>query len=144
MNAFVFVYRGEGRFGKSRQPGKSGQALILDTTGAASFTAVAHTESNLKFLLLAGQPINEPIARCASRCSCGRTAHTRRAADSLARSHILMVDRYGPFVMNTYDEIEKAFADHAAGRLVLVKPKFEMETNRQHDYDPTNKDSSIV
>lgn len=63
MNAFVFVYRGEGRFGKSRQPGKSGQALILETTGASTFTAVAHTESNLKFLLLAGQPINEPIAR---------------------------------------------------------------------------------
>lgn len=63
MNAFVFVYRGEGLFGASRQPGKSGQALILDRSGASAFTAVAHTESNLKFLLLAGQPVNEPIAR---------------------------------------------------------------------------------
>jgi redox-sensitive bicupin YhaK (pirin superfamily) len=82
MNAFVFVYRGEGRFGKSRQPGKSGQALILDTTGAASFTAVAHTESNLKFLLLAGQPINEPIARFASSLPHNTdTTHDHEVAD---------------------------------------------------------------
>lgn len=46
--------------------------------------------------------------------------------------------------MNTYDEIEKAFSDYAAGKLVLVKPKFEMETNRQHDYHPSHQDSSIV
>ena len=47
----------------------------------------ASPESALHVLVIAGQPINEPVAR------------------------------YGPFVMNTYDEIEQAFSDYRSGKL---------------------------
>lgn len=50
--------------------------------------AVAALEENTRFLVLAGKPIKEPIAQ------------------------------YGPFVMNTSDEIEQAITDYRSGALV--------------------------
>jgi redox-sensitive bicupin YhaK (pirin superfamily) len=45
------------------------------------------SDTDLRLFLVAGQPINEPVVQ------------------------------YGPFVMNTHDEIEQAFRDYQSGRL---------------------------
>lgn len=63
MNAMVFIYRGKGQFGRSRKYAESGNALFLDQAGPTTLIATAST--NLKFLLLAGVPLNEPVARYA-------------------------------------------------------------------------------
>lgn len=51
----------------------------------------ASAEEPLHVLVLAAQAINEPVAR------------------------------YGPFVMNTYDEIEQAFSDYRSGKLGQIE-----------------------
>jgi redox-sensitive bicupin YhaK (pirin superfamily) len=51
-------------------------------------TVTVNAENEMRFILLAGRPINEPIVQ------------------------------YGPFVMTSRDEIEQAFADHRDGSLV--------------------------
>ena len=56
-----------------------------------AFQLHASEDSALHAFVLAGQPINEPIAR------------------------------YGPFVMNTYDEIEQAFSDYRSGKLGKIE-----------------------
>jgi redox-sensitive bicupin YhaK (pirin superfamily) len=62
MNAMVFIYRGEGKFGKSQTTAVSGNAVLLTKEDGAT-TLVATATGELKFLVLAGVPINEPIAR---------------------------------------------------------------------------------
>jgi redox-sensitive bicupin YhaK (pirin superfamily) len=87
-NAFAYVIEGEGTFGPDQEAASSGQMVILDGDGDNIEIAVpASAASPLELLLVAGEPLNEPVAR------------------------------YGPFVMNTEAEIHQAIADYRSGRM---------------------------
>ncbi|WP_454763198.1 pirin family protein [Cupriavidus campinensis] len=86
-NAFVYVYRGEVRIGDA---GLEAQRMgVLDNLGQADGVAVT-AASDTRFLLIAGQPLNEPIAQ------------------------------YGPFVMNTQEQIYQTLADFRDGRFGIA------------------------
>jgi len=83
-NAFIFTYRGAVRVGdKDVASGK--MAILANTAGADGVNV--HTTDASRFILVAGKPLNEPIAQ------------------------------YGPFVMNTQAEVFAAVEDFRAGKL---------------------------
>lgn len=85
----AFVYPYEGRLEIGL--GTEKQTLTTHSAGLLSngdYLAIQASEENLAFLLLAAKPLHEPIVQ------------------------------YGPFVMNTHEEIEQATADYRNGRLV--------------------------
>ena len=83
-NAFVYVYRGEVAISGQAVP-RQRMALLANDALADGVVIEAGVESRV--LLLAGQPLKEPIAQ------------------------------YGPFVMNPQQEIFQAVEDFRAGRL---------------------------
>jgi redox-sensitive bicupin YhaK (pirin superfamily) len=86
-NAFIFVIKGEVCLlneGNEATLIKRDQLAVL--TKGESITLMAN-EQAAQFLLIAGRPLEEPIARG------------------------------GPFVMNTEDEIQQAFNDYRNGQL---------------------------
>ena len=83
-NAFVYVYRGELQIGGQRVPAQR-MALLANEPGSDG--VVIQASADAKALLIAGRPLNEPIAQ------------------------------YGPFVMNTKEEIYQALNDFRDGRL---------------------------
>ncbi len=83
-NAFVYVYRGAVRVGG--QP-VAVQRMALLANDADADGVLIEADADAKVLLIAGRPLNEPIAQ------------------------------YGPFVMNTEQEIYQAISDYRAGRL---------------------------
>ena len=80
-NGFIYVYEGSVDANMSVP---KGNLAVLDTDHDFLCTS---TEENTRFILVAGQPLNEPVARG------------------------------GPFVMNTKGEILQAFEDYQSGRL---------------------------
>lgn len=83
-NAFVFVIDGEVAIGDAKAA--QYQVAVLDrSAGQVRITNKSSAPAN--FLLIAGEPIAEPVAR------------------------------YGPFVMNTRAEIEQAVDDYREGRM---------------------------
>lgn len=90
FNALVYVLSGSGTVGAERRPLRSGQLAVLGAGDAVRIAASATGDGQseaLDVLLLGGQPIKEPVAA------------------------------YGPFVMNTRQELVQAFEDYQAGRL---------------------------
>jgi len=94
-NAFVYVIRGQGLFGSDnqKQPAHRGQIITFDKDGEeVEIRTTSDTRSALDVLLIAGKPLNEPIAR------------------------------YGPFVMNNREEIMEAIADYQNGSMGKITP----------------------
>jgi hypothetical protein len=90
FNALVYVLAGRGRVGAEQRPVHSAQLAVFGSGDALRVAADARQDSrhpNLEVLVLGGQPIREPVVH------------------------------YGPFVMNTRDEIVQAMEDYQAGRL---------------------------
>ena len=80
-NAFIYIY--EGSVQLDREVNK-GHLIVLDQEGELDLTA---GQKGAKFIVVAGEPLNEPVARG------------------------------GPFVMNSKGEVLKAFEDYQDGIL---------------------------
>jgi redox-sensitive bicupin YhaK (pirin superfamily) len=92
-NALVYALNGRGTVGPDNHPIEGGQLALLGAGQAIALAADQVQESrspNLDLLVLGGRPIGEPVAT------------------------------YGPFVMNTREELAQAFEDFQAGRLGKV------------------------
>jgi hypothetical protein len=93
FNALVYVLSGTGRAGSVGRRVQSGQLVAF---GRGAWVTILNDEranagsGDLDILVLGGQPIGEPV------------------------------EHYGPFVMNTRDEIVQALEDFEAGRLGRV------------------------
>jgi len=86
LHAFVYVVSGSGRFGRAGTPAAAHQLVLFRNDGGEVRLEAAGREP-LRALLVAGEPLAEPVARA------------------------------GPFVMNTRQEILQAFEDYQTGRL---------------------------
>lgn len=87
--AFAYLFEGEGIFGDGSE-GRGGMvsAVRLVVFGDGDLVSVRTDDRPSRFLLLSGKPLNEPVAR------------------------------YGPFVMNTQEEIAQALEDLRNGTFV--------------------------
>jgi redox-sensitive bicupin YhaK (pirin superfamily) len=86
-SAFVYVYDGVARVGGDGAAATAVRGGELAVLGPGKSVQVAAGDAAARFLLVAARPLREPIAR------------------------------YGPFVMNTREEIMEALEDFRAGRL---------------------------
>ncbi|EMM76827.1 pirin family protein [Leptospira santarosai] len=92
-NAFVFPFSGDGTLyteeGKTSL--KEGEMVWFERgQGGVRFSLREGSPSDWQFLLIGGEPVDEPVAR------------------------------YGPFVMNTQEEISQAFYDFHAGKMGMI------------------------
>jgi redox-sensitive bicupin YhaK (pirin superfamily) len=83
-SSFVYMLSGSAHLGAKASPVPAGSLAVL----GKGREIMASSEFGGRFLLLAGQPIGEPVAR------------------------------RGPFVMNTAAELRQAFADYRSGKLI--------------------------
>ena len=91
-NAFAYVIDGEGLFGREAERAGDGHMVLFAADGdEVRIENPSDAKSTLEVLLIAGVPLNEPVAR------------------------------YGPFVMNTEAEIRQAFQDYQLGRMGTIE-----------------------
>lgn len=88
-NALIYLFEGDISIGEgsSATPLRGHAAALLNAGDQVTVAA----GSDARFLLLAAQPLNEPVVQ------------------------------YGPFVMNTREEIEQAIRDYQSGKLVQAR-----------------------
>jgi quercetin 2,3-dioxygenase len=89
-DGLVYVFAGTARVGAEGTPVGDGQMARLGPGEVVRLAAAADAPGPARLLLLAGVPLGEPVAR------------------------------YGPFVMNTPDEIHQAFVDYEQGRMGAI------------------------
>ena len=91
--AIAYLIEGTGIFDAKSGPVKARKVIVFESGGdSVAVSNPANSGGALSFLLLAGKPLNEPVAR------------------------------YGPFVMNTRDELYQAFEDYRSGRMGAISP----------------------
>jgi len=93
FNALAYVLAGQGTVAEERRPVTMGQLALFGPGDRIQVDASVSQDGpsqTLEVLLLGGRPIGEPVVH------------------------------YGPFVMNTREEIAQAMADYQAGRLGTV------------------------
>ena len=97
FNALVYVLSGAGSVGIDGHPVRTGQLAVFGPGDTITINGAVQQESRtpaLDVVILGGQPIREPVAM------------------------------YGPFVMNTRQEVMDAFTDFQAGRLGSIPASY--------------------
>jgi redox-sensitive bicupin YhaK (pirin superfamily) len=92
-NALVYVLAGRGTVGVEKRPLHIGQLAVHGAGDAIRVEADLAQDSNIEAMelfVMGGRPIREPVAH------------------------------YGPFVMNTREELQQAFEDYQKGRLGVI------------------------
>lgn len=83
---FAYVLEGEGYFDPAKKKAIPRESLVLFSDGES--LAIEASKEPLRFLLISGKPINEPVAW------------------------------YGPIVMNTEEELKQAFEEYQRGTFI--------------------------
>lgn len=92
-NALAYVLSGEGAVGEEGRPVRGGQLVVFGAGERITMRAADVQDSDtpaFEVYLLGGRPIREPV------------------------------ETYGPFVMNTRDQLRQAFEDYQSGRLGVI------------------------
>ncbi len=109
FNALVYLLSGRGGVGPEHRPIQGGQLAVYGPGHALAVAAEPRQDSStpaLEALILGGLPIREPVVH------------------------------YGPFVMNTREEIVQAIEDYQAGRLGSI-PATSLPHRHEGDADLT-------
>ena len=87
-SAFAYIFEGEAEFADSNLSAQIVSQTKLVVWGEGDYIEARTLDSPVRFLLVSAQPLGEPVAR------------------------------YGPFVMNTREEIEQALDDLRSGTFI--------------------------